>query len=96
LNCIHATAIVADGATIGEGVRIGPFCTVGAEVVLGARARLISHVVLDGRTRIGEDAVLYPFCTVGMAPQDLKYRGEPTRSARGPSCASTSPSIGAL
>jgi len=78
LNCIHATAIVADGATIGEGVRIGPFCTVGAEVVLGARARLISHVVLDGRTRIGEDAVLYPFCTVGMAPQDLKYRGEPT------------------
>ncbi len=55
-----------------------PFCTVGPEVSIGADANLISHVVVDGRTSIGAHAVLYPFCTVGMAPQDLKYRGEPT------------------
>lgn len=63
---------------IGQGARIGPFCTVGAEAVIGSDAHLISHVVVDGRTQIGAHAVLYPFCTVGMAPQDLKYRGEPT------------------
>ena len=61
------------------GVRIGPFCTVGADAVIEDGARLVSHVVVDGHTRIGPDVVLYPFCTVGLAPQDLKYQGEPTR-----------------
>jgi UDP-N-acetylglucosamine acyltransferase len=75
---IHSTAIVAPGATIGSGARIGPFCTIGAEVVVGSGVTLLSHVVVDGHTRIGDGAVLYPFCTVGLAPQDLKYRGEPT------------------
>jgi UDP-N-acetylglucosamine acyltransferase len=60
-------------------VTIGPWCTVGPNVAIAAGAQLISHVVLDGDTTIGERAVLYPFCTVGMAPQDLKYKGEPTR-----------------
>jgi len=80
---IHPSAVVAAGATIGDGVRIGPFCTVGAEVVIGDGAELISHVVVDGRTRIGAGAKLYPFSTVGMAPQDLKYAGEPTETEIG-------------
>jgi UDP-N-acetylglucosamine acyltransferase len=76
---IHPTAIVAPGATIGAGARIGPCCTVGPEVVIGEGVALVSHVVVDGHTRIAAGAVLFPFCTVGLAPQDLKYRGEPTR-----------------
>lgn len=76
---VHPTAVVARGAELGEGVTIGPFCTVGANVTLEDRVELISHVVVDGHTRIGRDAVLYPFCTVGLAPQDLKYAGQPTR-----------------
>jgi UDP-N-acetylglucosamine acyltransferase len=76
---IHPTAIVARGAELGIGVRIGPFCTIGADVVIEDGAELISHVVVDGHTRIGPDVVLYPFCTVGLAPQDLKYQGQPTR-----------------
>lgn len=76
---IHPSAVVSHGAEIGPGVQIGPFCTVGPDVVIEAGAKLISHVVVDGHTRIGEGAELYPFSTVGMAPQDLKYKGEPTR-----------------
>ncbi len=76
---IHPTALVADDAEIGVGVSIGPFCTVGPDVVIEDRARLVSHVVVSGHTKIGADAVLFPFCTVGLPPQDLKYQGEPTR-----------------
>jgi UDP-N-acetylglucosamine acyltransferase len=76
---IHPTAIVADDAELGIDVSIGPFCTVGPDVVIGDRARLVSHVVVNGHTQIGADAVLFPFCTVGLPPQDLKYKGEPTR-----------------
>lgn len=76
---IHPTAIVEPGAVIGAGAQIGPWCHVGPQVELGAGVRLVSHVVLDGLTVVGEGAVLYPFCTVGLAPQDLKYKGEPTR-----------------
>lgn len=76
---IHPTALVAAGAEIGPGVKIGPFCSVGPDVVIEAGAELVSHVVVEGHTRIGEQARLFPFCTVGLAPQDLKYKGEPTR-----------------
>ena len=57
---------------------MGPFCTIGPDVVLGENCVLISHVVLDGRTRIGAGNTFHPFCAVGVAPQDLKYGGEPT------------------
>ena len=80
---IHPTAIVAPGAQLGTGVEIGPFCTVGANVEIGDHARLISHVVVDGHTSIGAECQLYPFSTVGMAPQDLKYKSEPTRTVIG-------------
>ena len=76
---IHPTAIVSGAADIGTDVTIGPFCTVGPDAVIEDRARLVSHVVVDGHTRIGPDVVLFPFCTVGLPPQDLKYKGEPTR-----------------
>jgi UDP-N-acetylglucosamine acyltransferase len=81
---IHPTAVVAPGAELGRGVHIGPFCTVGPHAVIEDGARLVSHVVVDGHTSIGRDTVLYPFCTVGLEPQDLKYRGEPTRCEIGP------------
>ncbi len=81
---IHPTAIVAHGAELGAGVQIGPFCTVGPNVVIEDGAKLVSHVVVEGHTRIGEGAELFPFCTVGLAPQDLKYQGEPTRCDIGP------------
>ena len=81
---VHPTAIVAAGARIADDAEIGPWCSVGAGVVIEPGVRLISHVVADGDTHIGAGAVLYPFCTVGLPPQDLKYRGEPTRTVIGP------------
>jgi UDP-N-acetylglucosamine acyltransferase len=81
---IHPSAIIEPGAVIGAGARIGPFCTVGKNVVLEENVELVSHVALDGRTRIGAGAKLFPFCTVGLAPQDLKYKGEDTETVIGP------------
>ncbi len=83
MSGINPRAIVAPGATIGQDVTIGPWCQVGNDVTIEDGATLISHVVVDGETRIGANAVLYPFSTVGMAPQDLKYKGEPTRCELG-------------
>jgi UDP-N-acetylglucosamine acyltransferase len=79
LAAIHPTALIAQGARLGAGVQIGPWCTVGPDVVLGDGVRLLSHVVVDGHTSIGAGSTLHPFCTVGGPPQDLKYKGEPTR-----------------
>jgi len=80
---IHPTAYVHPAAEIGAGVHIGPFCTVGPDVVIEDGARLVSHVVVEGHTRIETGVVLFPFCTVGLPPQDLKYKGEPTRCVIG-------------
>jgi UDP-N-acetylglucosamine acyltransferase len=81
---IHPTAIVAPGASLGAGVQVGPFCTIGPDVLVGDGAQLVSHVVLDGHTTIGAGVVISPFATVGLPPQDLKYKGEPTRCEIGP------------
>ena len=75
---IHPTAIVADGARIPASCTVGPYCTIGANVVLGEDCELISHVVLDGRLTMGSRNRVYPFACLGIAPQDLKYAGEPT------------------
>ncbi len=75
---IHPTAVVDPAAKLGEDVSIGPFCVVGQGVQLGDRVRLTSHVVVEGRTRIGEDSVIYPFASIGHRPQDLKFKGEPS------------------
>src|SRR5271154_323599 len=73
---IHPTAIVDPLARIHETADIGPFCIIGAEVEIGARTRLMAHIFLEGVTRIGEDNIFYPYSTVGVASQDLKYKGE--------------------
>jgi UDP-N-acetylglucosamine acyltransferase len=75
---IHPTAIVANGARIPESCTVGPYCTIGANVVLGERCELISHVVLDGHLTMGDDNRVFSFTCLGIAPQDLKYKGEPT------------------
>jgi UDP-N-acetylglucosamine acyltransferase len=76
---IHPSAVIAHGAVVPASCTVGPFCTIGPEVVLGEDNSLISHVVLDGHTRIGARNTFHPFCSIGVAPQDLKYKGEPTR-----------------
>ena len=80
---VHPSAVIAAGAVVPASCTIGPFCTIGPEVALGENCTLISHVVLDGRTRIGARNTFYPFCAVGVAPQDLKYRGEATETVLG-------------
>lgn len=80
---IHPSSVIATGAVVPDSCTVGPFCTIGPEVVLGEECRLISHVVIDGRTRIGARNTFYPFCSIGVAPQDLKYNGEPTETVIG-------------
>lgn len=73
---IHATAIVDPRARVAETAGVGPYCIIGAEVEIGAGTRLMAHVYLEGPTWIGEDNVFYPYSTIGVASQDLKYQGE--------------------
>lgn len=80
---VHPTAIIAPEAAIGDDCHIGPFCTVGPDVTLGAGVRLDSHVAIDGKTSIGDETHVYPFVSIGFAPQDLKYSGEPTATEIG-------------
>ncbi|WP_158749214.1 acyl-ACP--UDP-N-acetylglucosamine O-acyltransferase [Acidobacterium sp. S8] len=80
---IHPTAIVAATAVVPESCMVGPYCTVGPDVVLGEACELISHVVLDGHLKAGARNKFYSFACVGVAPQDLKYKGEPTGVAMG-------------
>ncbi len=75
---IHPTAIVDPSAQIGEGAVIGPYCTVGADVSLDIGVELISHVCVAGRTKIGPNTRVFPFASLGLQPQDLKYGGEPS------------------
>lgn len=79
MNLIHPTAVVEDGARIGENVTIGPYCIIGPEVELDDGITLISHVVINGRTTIGANTRVFPFASIGLPPQDLKYKGEPSR-----------------
>ena len=76
---VHETAIVAQGASLGAGVKVGPYAVVGADVVLGDRTIVEAHAVIDGDTRLGEDNHVFPFASIGLAPQDLKFGGEKTR-----------------
>lgn len=83
---IHPTAVVAPGAKIGAGASVGPFCLVGENAELDAGAKLISHVVIEGHTMIGEGTEIYPFASIGHKPQDLKYDGEPSTLSIGRNC----------
>lgn len=76
---IHATAVVAPEAEIGEGVKIGPYCIVGPNAQLDDGVELLSHVVVEGHTHIGAHSRIFPFSSLGHQPQDLKFKGEVSR-----------------
>jgi len=80
---VHPTAVVDAAAKVDPTAEIGPFCVVGAGVRIGARTRLMASVFVEGDTEIGEDNLFFPYTTVGVAPQDLKYRGEASRTRIG-------------
>lgn len=82
---IHPTAIVHEGAKLGENVFIGPFCIIEENVVIGDNTKLLSHVVVQGHTTIGKDNEFHQFCSIGVPPQDKGYKGEPTRTIIGDS-----------
>ena len=79
MSTIHPTAIVHARASLGAGVSIGPYSLIGEGVVLADEVEVAGHVVLEGPCEIGTGTRIYPFASLGQAPQDLKYRGEPTR-----------------
>ena len=76
---IHPTAVVEDGANIGDNVVIGPYCCVGPNTTLADGVQLTSHVVVAGFTTVGPNTHVYPFASIGHQPQDLKYKGEASR-----------------
>jgi UDP-N-acetylglucosamine acyltransferase len=76
---IHATALVDPAASLAEGVEVGPYCTIGPDVTLDEGVRLISHVVVEGVTRIGPGCTVHPFAVLGSPPQHAGHRSEPTR-----------------
>jgi UDP-N-acetylglucosamine acyltransferase len=81
---IHATAVVDPSAKLGTDVEIGPFCVIGPDVKLGDGAVVHSHAVIVGRTTLGEGCRVFPFASIGQAPQHVKYHGEPSTLTIGP------------
>lgn len=80
---IHQSAIVDKGAQIAESAEIGPYCVIGPDVSIAERTHVMAHVFMDGFLTIGEDNVFFPYSTIGVASQDLKYRGEPSQTRIG-------------
>jgi UDP-N-acetylglucosamine acyltransferase len=78
-TAIHPTAIIDARARVAASCKIGPYCVIGADVEIGEGCRLVSHVAIEGPTKIGADNAFFPFCAIGMAPQDVTYNGEQTR-----------------
>lgn len=83
---IHPSAIIDPAAKLGSGVSVGPYCIVGPDVTLGDNVTLKAHVVVEGKTTIGEGTIIYPFASIGTAPQDLKYAGEKAELVIGKNC----------
>src|SRR6266853_924182 len=86
MSRIDPTARIEDGAVIGEGTSIGPYCIIGPNVVIGTDCKLIAHVSVAGHTTIAAGCLVHPFAALGGPPQDLSYRGEPTRLEIGEGC----------
>ena len=76
---IHPSAIVDPNAKISSGVKIGPFSLIGPHVEIGEGSVVHSHVVIEGHVKIGKNNEFFPYCAIGTPPQDLSYKGEPTR-----------------
>lgn len=83
---IDPTARIEDGAVIGAGTSIGPYCIIGSHVVIGPNCKLIAHVNITAQTTIGAGCTIYPFVSLGTAPQSLSYRGELTKLQIGQCC----------
>src|SRR6059036_3973149 len=83
MTSIHSTAVVHPKAQIGGDCEIGPYCVIGENVVLGPRCRLHSHVVVDGHTTLGQGNEIFPFASIGLKTQDLKWKGGVTRTSIG-------------
>lgn len=80
---IHSTAIVHPRAQIGRDCEIGPYCVIGENVILGEKCKLHSHVVIDGHTKLGNENEIFPFASIGLKTQDLKWKGGITRTEIG-------------
>jgi UDP-N-acetylglucosamine acyltransferase len=76
---ISPLAVIDPKARLAQDVEVGPFSVIGPDVIIGPGCKLLSHVVVDGNTTIGRDNIFHPFCVIGGKPQDLKYRGGPTK-----------------
>jgi UDP-N-acetylglucosamine acyltransferase len=83
---IHPTAIIEEGAELADDVKVGPYCVVGPHVRLAEGVELFSHVAVAGHTSVGPRTRIWPFCSIGHQPQDLKYKGEETRLEIGADC----------
>jgi UDP-N-acetylglucosamine acyltransferase len=83
---IHPLSVVEDGAQLGSGVRIGPFCHVGPHVVLGEGVELLSHAVVTGRTMVGRNTKIFPGAVIGGDPQSVHHAGEETTLSVGENC----------
>lgn len=80
---VHSSAIIHPGAEIAPDCQIGPYCVIGEHVVLGPGCQLHSHVVIDGRTTLGRGNEIFPFASIGLKTQDLKWKGGVTRTEIG-------------
>jgi UDP-N-acetylglucosamine acyltransferase len=80
---VHSTAIVHPNARLGDGCEIGPYCIIGEHVTLGERCKLHSHVVIDGHTKLGKENEIFPFASIGLKTQDLKWKGGVTHTEIG-------------
>jgi len=75
---IHPSAVIEEGAVLGEGVSVGPFSVIGKGAKIGRGTKILSSVVIEGSVEMGENCTIYPFTSIGLPPQDLKYKGEDT------------------
>jgi len=83
---IHPTAVIGNSVTLADGVTIGPYCVLDGEVSIGAGTKLTSHVSIAGRTKLGQNCHVFPFASLGHAPQDLKFKGEQSTLTIGDNC----------
>jgi len=80
---IHPTAVIDPRAEISAEAEVGPYCVIGSGVTIGARTRLLAHIYMEGKLTIGEDNTFSPYCSIGAAPQDKKYKGETSETRIG-------------
>ena len=83
MNSIHPTAVIHPKAQLGENCHIGPYCVIGEHVVLGAACWLHAHVIIEGHTTLGRENEIFPFASIGLKTQDLKWKGGLTRTVIG-------------